>query len=493
MVSLRSNQIGLRARLTLLATGVVAVTLAVAAALLLAVVRHSVLRSLDDSARQQAKDVAALARSGRLPDPIPVGAGTAGVQIVDAQDRVVAVSAGADRLTALLDAPGVAAVRSGSVRVISGARLGTPDSLRIVGFSIAPASGAEGGQTVLVAVSQAEATGSVRALSVATAIGGPVLLATFALVCWLLVGRSLQPVSRLRAGAEDIAAAGSTAGRRLPVPLPQDEIRRLAETLNGMLDRLESAIAAQRAFVADAAHELRSPLAAVRTQLEVARRHPETQSWDETAEGVLAETDRLARLVDDLLVLARVDDRARAARSDGSPDDGSDDGWPDRADAVTSAVDVGAIAGQVAGQPWRVPVSVGPEPERDGAPPAAPGALSRRLMVPGPADLVTRILVNLVDNATRHARSRVVIDLAAERGHIVVSVADDGPGVPAGDRQRVFERFTRLDEGRSRDQGGSGLGLAIVRRLVTATGGQVWLEDGPGGDGTRAVVTWPAK
>src|SRR5690348_13089579 len=123
MISLRGNRIGLRARLTLLATGVVAATLVVAAVLLLIVVRHSVLHSLDQSARQQAKDVAALARSGRLPDPIPVGAGTAGVQIVDAEGRVLAVSAGADRLTALLDPPDVRAVRAGAVRVISGAIL----------------------------------------------------------------------------------------------------------------------------------------------------------------------------------------------------------------------------------------------------------------------------------------------------------------------------------------------------------------------------------
>jgi len=226
MASMGGTRLGLRARLTLLATGVVAVTLAAAAGLLLVVVRHSVLHSLDESARQQAKDVAALARSGRLPDPIPVGAGTAGVQIVDTQGRVTAVWAGADRLTALLEPADVRAVQGGAVRVISGARLGTPDSLRVVGYPIGAGAAAASGETVLVAVSQAEAAGSVRALAVASAVGGPVLLLAFAFVCWTLVGRSLQPVSRLRAGAEEIAAAGSTDGRRLPVPMPQDEVRR---------------------------------------------------------------------------------------------------------------------------------------------------------------------------------------------------------------------------------------------------------------------------
>jgi signal transduction histidine kinase len=460
-IRIEGGRLGLRARLTLLATGVVAITLAVAAALLLIVVRHSVLHSLDNSARQQAKDVAALAKAGRLPDPIPIGAGTAGLQVVDDQGRVTAVSAGGDRLTALLDAEDVQAVRAGQVRVIDGARLGTPDSLRVVGYP----SGPGGASTVLVAVSGAEAAGSVRALAFAIAVGAPVLLAGFALVCWLLVGRSLRPVSRLRAGAEEIAAAGSTDGRRLPVPLAQDEVHHLAVTLNGMLDRLEGASAAQRAFVADAAHELRSPLAAIRTQLEVARRHPEAEPWDETADGVLADADRLSRLVDDLLLLARADDGSR-------PPTGTT--RPPRAEPP---VDVAAVAAQVAAQPWPVPVTVS-------AP--TPGVL-----VAASADSVTRVLVNLVDNAARHAVSAVSVDVRLAGASLVATVTDDGPGVPEADRERVFERFTRLDESRSRTDGGAGLGLAIVRRLVASAGGGVHLAAGPAGSGTSAVVTWP--
>jgi signal transduction histidine kinase len=434
------------------------------------VVRHSVLHSLDDSARQQAKDVAALAHSGRLPDPVPVGAGTAGVQIVDDQGRVVAVSAGADRLTALLVPADVRAARAGQVKVIDGARLGTPDALRVVGYPVPAGNGRAAGQTVLVAVSQAEATGSVRALAIATAVGGPVLLLAFGLVCWLLVGRSLEPVSRLRAGAEEIAAAGSADGRRLPVPPAQDEVRRLAETLNGMLDRLEDASLAQRAFVADAAHELRSPLSAIRTQLEVARRHPDSAPWDETAEGVLADTDRLARLVDDLLLLARGDDGDAAGRR-------------------RELVDLSAVAEQVAAGPWGVPVRVHLDP--------APAA-GRVWADP---DAVTRVLVNLVDNAVRYCRTGV--DIAVRRpgppsppsppgpDRIEVAVDDDGPGIDPADRERVFERFARLDAARSRADGGTGLGLAIVRRLVRSSGGEVRLEAAPGERGTRALVSWP--
>ena len=464
-----TSRLSLRARLTIVATAVVAVTLAVSAVLLLAVVRHSVLHSLDDSARQQAKDVAALAHSGQLPDPVPVGAGTAGVQIVDSEGRVVAVSAGADRLTALLEPNDVQAVRGGQVKVIDGARLGTPDSLRVLGYPVPAGKGQPAGQTVLVAVSQAEASGSVRALAIATAVGGPILLVAFAFVCWLLVGRALEPVSRLRTGAEEIAAAGSTDGRRLPVPAAQDEVQRLAETLNGMLDRLEGASTAQRAFVADAAHELRSPLSAIRTQLEVARRHPDSAPWEETADGVLADTDRLARLVDDLLLLARSEDRAPAHRSE--------------------AVDLVELAREVSARPWAVPVRLGNLAATTGS----DHLTGQGTRIRADPDAVTRILVNLVDNAARYARTAVTIDIRREGGLVELWVSDDGPGIAPADRERVFERFTRLDAARSRADGGSGLGLAIVHRLVQSSGGTVHIEDAETAGqppGTRVVVQW---
>jgi signal transduction histidine kinase len=212
--------------------------------------------------------------------------------------------------------------------------------------------------------------------------------------------------------------------------------------------------------VADAAHELRSPLAAIRTQLEVARHHPESEPWDQTADGVLADTERLSRLVDDLLLLARADDAA-AGRA-----------------AAVEPVDLAAVLAQVAGQPWRVPVTL------------EPGSAVGVRVAAGP-DAVTRVLVNLVDNAARHARSSVRLGARVEAERVVVQVTDDGPGIPEADRERAFERFTRLDEARSRDAGGTGLGLAIVRRLVLATGGQVYLTAAPTGSGTSAVVSWP--
>jgi signal transduction histidine kinase len=242
----------------------------------------------------------------------------------------------------------------------------------------------------------------------------------------------------------------------LPVPAGRDEVHRLALTLNSMLERLERAAARQRAFVADAAHELRSPLASVRTQVEVTRAHPTPGAWDETAEGVLEDVDRMARLVDDLLVLARLD--AGSARQ------------PHRAHVA----DAGAVVASVAGAGgYRVPVA---------------WRVSGEVRVLADPDGLRRVVRNLVDNAVRHAATSVEVCCERVRDAVVaISVEDDGPGVPESDRERVFERFTRLDDARSRDAGGSGLGLAIVRELVTAYAGTVAFDAA-----SRVVVRLPA-
>ena len=446
--------LGLRARLTLAATAVVAVGLAAGAVLLVAVLHRTLLRTLDDSARQRARDVAALVDAGRLSDPVPVAAGTALVQVVDAGARVRAASAGGDRLAPVLDPADLARARAGATVTLDGARLGSAEPLRVVGVPAGPPGDP---QTVLVAVPVTEVQGSLRVVQAALAAGAPVLLLTLALLAWVVVGATLRPVAALRQRAEQITDAGGR--QRLPVPGARDEVRRLAQTLNRMLDRLAAASARQRSFVADAAHELRSPLANLRTQLEVALVHPGAADWPATGAAALDEAARLARLVDDLLLLARIDA--------GSPGTGRPTEPVDLAELVRAAV---------ARRPeGRVPVRV------DAAGPALlagdPGALSR-------------VLGNLLDNAVRHAAGEVRVAVAVAGGQVVLTVTDDGPGIPAAERARVFERFARRDDARSRDAGGSGLGLAIVRELVAAYGGQVALEDAA--PGLRAVVRWPA-
>jgi signal transduction histidine kinase len=443
-------RLSLRARLTLVATTLVAVGLAAGALLLAGVLQRSLLRAIDDSARQRATDVAALVDTGQLSDPIPVAGGTAAVQVIDAQHRVRAASAGGDHLVPMLEPGDVASVRAGRALFLDGGRLGLSDPLRVVGARAGPH---DDPQTVLVAISTVEASGSLRVVELALLVGAPLLLLGFGVACWFLVGSALRPVASLRQGAEEIT--GARAARRLPVPAADDEVRRLAVTLNGMLDRLERSSSRQRAFVSDAAHELRTPLASARTQLEVARKHPQTGHWPDTADAVLEDVDRMSRLVDDLLLLARLDEGG-APRLHPSP------------------VDLAELAGCVAAR------SPGPVRRTGDSP----------VVVEGDGDALSRVIGNLVGNAVRHARSAVRVDVRRDGDVAHVTVTDDGPGIAPADRERVFERFTRLDEARSRDAGGSGLGLPIVRELVRAHGGSVTLEDAE--PGLRAVVCLPA-
>ena len=471
----RWARVSLRARLTLVSTGLLALALFAGGVLLVAALRSSFLASLDDAARQQAAQVAQLVDTGRLPDPVPVVGATAAVQVVDAQGRVRSSSVGGDRLVALLEPAEVAQVREGAARVLPGYRLGGSSPLRVVGLPAGPAADP---QTVLVAVPLGQLEGSVRTLLLAVAVGAPLLLAVLAAVTWVVVGSALRPVDALRRGAQEITGAG--VDRRLPVPAAEDEVRRLALTLNDMLARLEAGGARQRAFVADAAHELRSPLASLRTQLEVAQRHPGAADWRDVADDVLADAYRMARIVGDLLLLARLDeDRLTVGPTD----------------LVALADDAAARLGAAA----RVPVSRADPPGLVTVP------------VAGDAGALSRVVSNLVDNAVRHAATGVTVTVegpgagpvggtAAGRvsrsghggpGWAVLTVSDDGPGIPAADRERVFERFTRLDAARSRDEGGSGLGLAIVRTVVARHGGTVTLAEA--GPGLRVVVRLPAE
>jgi signal transduction histidine kinase len=443
----------LRVRLTAVSTLALALALAAGALLLVVVLERSLVQAVDQSAHQQADDVAALVRAGHLPDPLPGGRGTL-VQVVDGSGHVRAASAGTDRLMPMVDPSRLGRARMGSVLFRDGPDVGLEGPVRIAG---AAADNPNGRMTVLVAVPVSEMIRSVHTVVVALAVGTPLLLFLLAGATWLIVGYALRPVTALREGAEENIRRGRAG--RLPVPDARDEVRLLATTLNDMLDRLAAATARQRAFTADAAHELRSPLTSMRTQLEVALHHPDTQDWPETADAVLAETLRLARLTDDLLLLARLDDARRPPRV---------------------PLDVGELAHEVAARypEPRVPVTV-----------VAAGPVE----VEGvPGDL-ERVVTNLVDNALRHAASAVTVTVRAEASRAVVTVADDGPGIPAADRERVFDRFTRLDDARDRDGGGTGLGLPIVAEIVRAHGGTVELSDPPGLTVTVCLALSPSS
>ena len=274
-------------------------------------------------------------------------------------------------------------------------------------------------------------------------------LLTLVVVRWL-IGRSLRPVEEMRRQLTTITATDLDA--RIAPPPTGDEIEELGHTLDATIGRLSSAVAANERFVADAAHELRSLITGVRAAIEVEAAGRDSALLDES----IAELDRAARLVDDLLVLARRQGDAPPA------------GEVDLDDVARTAV--GAF--RVRHPDVEVEASLAPTRVR------------------GDADGLRRVITNLLDNAARHGGGRVMVELRTDAEHAVMRVADDGPGIPIEDRERVFERFARLDESRARATGGSGLGLAIVRELVEAHGGTVAV-DGPETAGACFVVVVP--
>ncbi len=452
-----------RGRLTLAATAVLGVALVLAAVAVLVLVRASLVGALDDAAGIRAEEVAALAGARGLPEQLPVTGAV--VQVLDADQRVLASSSLGDRLAPLVGPEEVADARAGRPVLLDGARLAASEPFRVVGRPVGAGAGPATGGTVLVATSVADVERAVGVLRGVALLGVPALLAVVALLAWRVTGSALAPVESLRRGAEALVAAPGPGGatRTLPVPGSRDEVARLATTLNDVLTRLHAAGERQRLFVGDAAHELRSPLGSLRTQLEVALAHPRAQRWPEVAADCLTDVERMSVLVEDLLVLARLDERAGGRE----------------------VVDLGALAAEVAGErSWRVPVGVAAEP-------GVLAEVDRRA--------VRRAVANLVANAARHAGTAVRVGVRADTGvdgglrgaEAVLEVADDGPGIAPGDRERVFERFTRLDDARDRDAGGTGLGLSIVRAAVERDGGTVRAEPPPGGSGALLRVRLP--
>ncbi|MET9903772.1 HAMP domain-containing sensor histidine kinase [Streptomyces sp. NPDC006446] len=280
--------------------------------------------------------------------------------------------------------------------------------------------------------------GAVRTALTAMLIGLPLLLATVAGVTWRVTRRALRPVEGIRGEMAAITASQNLA-RRVPVPAAHDEVARLARTTNETLAALEASVERQRRFVADASHELRSPIASLRTQLEVGAAHPELLD----VAGAVEDTVRLQRLAADLLLLARLDAGERP---------------------VDGRFDLGVLAAEEGER--RAGVAV----EAEDA-----------LEVSGSRGQVGRLLANLLDNARRHARERVEVRVRGDGAWAVLTVADDGDGIPAGQRDRVFERFVRLDDARSRDDGGAGLGLAIARDVAVRHGGTLTVGEAPAG------------
>ncbi|MFF5966095.1 ATP-binding protein [Streptomyces collinus] len=450
-----------RARATLGATLVVAVALVAAGAAVLLSLRSNLMGEAGTQAERSARAVASELAAGTPYDKLSGLDGDDGpVQVLDEHKRLVAASEDLERISGTDSAqvkprPAATPPEDGDddsddagealePGEISGESLFSNGSATIDGeaqdyrFAAVEVETHDRGHLKVYAGSPLAAEhGAVRTALTVMLIGFPLLLGVVGAVTWLVTRRALRPVEGIRREMAAITQSEDLA-RRVPEPDTHDEIARLASTTNETLAALETSVERQRRFVADASHELRSPIASLRTQLEVAAAHPELLDLD----GAVEDTVRLQRLAADLLLLARLDAGER-------PND--------------AKVDLAGLAREEA--EGRTGVTVDAEP----------------VEAAGSRGQLGRVLANLLDNAQRHARSAVTVRVRREGDRAVVGVADDGDGVPDGDRERIFERFVRLDAARSRDDGGAGLGLAIARDVAVRHGGTLTAGRGPAG------------
>ena len=284
----------------------------------------------------------------------------------------------------------------------------------------------------------------------------PILLIVVAATTWIIVGRALAPVEEIRKEVTSISAA--ELHRRVPEAAGNDEITRLAKTMNDMLERLERSRSKQEHLVSDASHELRNPIAALRQYAEVALAYPDKTDSTSLANDVLTESLRLQDLAEDLLLLARVDEEALALSAVAVD---MDDIVLEEAERLKKTTDLRIETSDVSAARLR-----------------------------GDRSQLQRVVRNLADNAARHAGSCVRFAVVEEESQISLVIDDDGAGIPSEAREAVFERFTRLDTARDRQQGGAGLGLAIVTEIVAAHGGTTSVEDAPLG-GARFRIVLP--
>ncbi|MGX6607578.1 sensor histidine kinase [Micromonosporaceae bacterium Da 78-11] len=447
------RRLGVRLRSALAAAVVVVVASLLSGVVLLITARTVLLNNITAAATDRAAQVVTALQGGDDLTALlrPSARERTVVQVVDAAGGVVAAS---DALA------GQAPIST--MRPLAGQRLHEQRRLafahdelfRIVAVGVGTGAGM---QTVLVGESLDTVDDGTEAVIAALLVGLPLLAAVVGAATFFFVGRTLHPVEDMRRQAASITSRNLHA--RLPVPAADDEVAALASTMNTMLDRIESASAAQRRFVADASHELRSPLATVQANADLLEGADLEESPARSVARIRRESARMARLVEDLLLLARVDDVGlRVRREDVDLDDLA---YAERE--------------RLALQHPRLTVAGTIEPVR----------------VVGDADALQRVLRNLVDNAARHATGSITLTVRTVDGAGEVRVGNDGPSIPAVDRERIFDRFVRLDDSRSRAGGGTGLGLSIAREIVTAHGGKLTVDDLDTGAAMRISLPGP--
>jgi signal transduction histidine kinase len=435
------RRLGVRMRSALAAAAVVAVVSILAGGALLVTARSILISNVTAAANDRASQVAVLLSAGETSSLDaalrPSARDRTVVQVLDAAGRIVAASdaiAGVPPISGLRPEP---RQRAREERRLPIAR---DEPFQIVAVGLNTVTGR---QTVLVAESLDSVDDATDAILLALLIGLPLLAAVVAVATFWFVGRSLRPVEAMRRQAATITS--TNLHERLPVPQTDDEIAALAATMNTMLERIEAASAAQRQLVADASHELRSPLATIHANADLLDAAPLPDASARSVARIHAESVRMGKLVDDLLLLARVDDhKLRLRRQDVDLDDLV---YAERERIAIEHPDL-SIEGRIE------PIRVAGDPEQ-----------------------LHRAVRNLVDNAVRHARRVVTLSVVAAGGEGQVLVGNDGPPIAGGDRSKIFDRFVRLDDSRSRQDGGAGLGLPIARDIVHMHGGTITVDD----------------
>ncbi|GAB2921639.1 sensor histidine kinase [Nonomuraea fastidiosa] len=449
----------LRGRFTLIATAIAALVLIPVAIAGIVVTKTLVAEGVFNDTQDTAERIAFELRGGVLPlgAAIPVPNPTVDlVQVVSAEGLLLGASDGARTLPPLSDIRPTPADR-----VINTTNCLPTECIHVsaVRVSVSPDS------PIVYAGRSSPDVLQTRTLEIVVAIEVTMLIALAAWSTWLVTGRALRPVATMRAELDRVHAGDLS--RRVTQPPGEDEVAQLARSINGTLARLERSAEQQRQFASDASHELRTPIAGLRAQLESAQLYPEDTDLEALVESALRDTDRLEAIISDLLLLARIGSRV---------------------DIVRERLDLSCLVRQeLATRGDKIPVEVD----------LADGAY-----VEGVRLQLSRLLTNLLDNAQRHAETMVLVTVREERGRVprrdngaeshamvVLAVENDGVEIAPHDRERVFERFTRLDAARSRDAGGTGLGLAIARDVAIAHGGTIRVEDRPGG--ARFVLRLP--
>jgi signal transduction histidine kinase len=441
------RHLSLRTKITVVTVALVAVTLVIGGLLILAALRSELIDDADDTGALRAHELAGAVERSDLDSSIPQMSDPESFAQVVVDGRVVASSDEPDGTDL-----GLPPQSPNSLEVYQIGQLPVPKvgPYRVTALGVA---GPDGDATVYVAVSIDGVEDLMATVRRTAAYGGVGLLTVLAVLTWLSIDRTLAPVGAIGAHAE--AITGQNLSARVPEPERDDEIGRLARIVNRMLSRLEASSERQQRFVADAAHELRTPIASLRTQLETAI----AAGGGADERELLKDTIRMQAIVEQLLLLARADS--------------------DRAWLRQSAVDLDEV----------IDSAIAAAPSRNGV--RINAAAVEPVQLYGDGDLLEQTFSNLLQNAVRHAGSSVRVSGGeADGGVAVVAVEDDGPGVPPDRRADIFERFVRLDEARDRHDGGLGLGLAIVTEIVRAHGGSVTV-DGSDLGGARFVVRLP--